>query len=146
MKKEEKLVSTKSKTKNMQETTIHGSQGKANSSIARNHDIQCFKCQDKGHIASQCPNNGEIEFDSEDDTESMPPLEECFDFEVEKLVHGDLLVTRRALSIQPKDDEDEEQCEHSFHTRCHVKGKVCTLIIDSGSYIYVASSFMVEKI
>ena len=34
MKKEEKLVSTKSKTKNTQETTIHGSRGKANSSIA----------------------------------------------------------------------------------------------------------------
>ena len=34
MKKEEKLVSTKSKTEYTQETTIHGSQGKANYSIA----------------------------------------------------------------------------------------------------------------
>ena len=73
--------------------------------------IKCFKCQGKGHIASQCPNkrvmivsdNGEIEFGSEDDTEFMPPLEECSDFEVEEHVHGDLLVTRRALSIQLKD-------------------------------------------
>ena len=36
---------------------------------------------------------GEIEYGSEDDTESMPPLEECFDFEVEEPMHGDLPVT-----------------------------------------------------
>ena len=73
-------------------------------------------------------------------------MEECYDFEVDELVHGDLLVTRRALSIQPKDDGDKEQCEHIFHTRCHVKGKVCTLIIDSGSCTNVYSSLMVEKL
>ena len=107
MKKEEKLVSTKSKTENTKETTIHGSQDKANSSIGRNRDTKCFKCQGKGHIASQCPNkramivrdNGEIESGSENDIESIPPLEECSNIEVEELVHGDLLVTRRALSI-----------------------------------------------
>ena len=32
----------------------------------------------------------------------MPSLEEYSDSEVEEPVHGDLLVTRRALSIQPK--------------------------------------------
>ena len=61
--------------------------------------------------------NGKIESSSEDDTESMPPLEECSYFEVEEHVHGDLLVTRRALSIQPKDDGDEEQRDHIFHSR-----------------------------
>ena len=66
--------------------------------------------------------NGEIESGSEGKTESMPPLDECSNFEVEEPVHGDLLVTRRALSIQPKNDGDEEQREHIFHTRCHVKG------------------------
>ena len=52
----------------------------------------------------------------------------------------------QALSIYPKDDRDEEQHEHIFHMRCHVKGKVCTLIIDSGSCTNVASSLMVEKL
>ena len=33
-----------------------------------------------------------------------------------------------------------------FHTRCHVKGKVCTLIFDSESCTNVASSLMVEKL
>ena len=154
MKKKEKLVSTKSKSENTQKTTIHGSRGKDNSCTARNHDIKYFKCQGRGHIASKCPNkrdmivrdNGEIEYGNEDDTESMPPLEDCSDFEVEEPMHGDLLVTRRALSIQPKDDGDEEQCEHIFHTRCHVKSKVCTMIIDGGDCTNVTSSLMVEKL
>ena len=90
--------------------------------------------------------NGQITYDSEDETESMEPLEECFNFEVEEPVHGDLLVTRRALSIQPEDDGDEEQRKHIFHTRYNVKGKVCTSIIDSGSCTNVASSLMVEKL
>ena len=90
--------------------------------------------------------DGEIESSSEEDTESMPPLEECFDFEVEEPMHGDLLVTRRALSIQPKDDGDEKQRDHIFHTRFHVKCKVCTLIIDSESCTNVVSSLMVEKL
>ena len=76
----------------------------------------------------------------------MSPLEECFDFEVEEPVHGDLFVTRRGLSIQPKDDGVDEQREHIFHTRFHLKGKVCTLIIDNGSCTNVARSFMVEKL
>ena len=154
MKKKEKLISTKSKTENTEETTIHGSQGKANSSTTRNCYIKCFKCQGRGHVASQCLNkrvmivrvNGQITYDSEDETESMAPLEECFNFEVQEPVHGDLLVTRRALSIQRKGDGDEEQREHIFHTRYNVKVKVCTSIIDSGSCTNVASSLMVEKL
>ena len=75
--------------------------------LLENFDIKCFKCQDRGHITSQCLNkiimivrdNGEIESSSEDDIESMPPLEECYDFKAEELVHGDLLVIRRVLSI-----------------------------------------------
>ncbi|KAJ4713022.1 Retrovirus-related Pol polyprotein from transposon 17.6 [Melia azedarach] len=55
--------------------------------------------------------------------DKMPPLEDCSDIEVEEPVHGDLLVTRRPLSILPKDDIDAEQREHIFYTRCHVKNK-----------------------
>ncbi|XP_031287923.1 uncharacterized protein LOC116146645 [Pistacia vera] len=88
--------------------------------------------------------NGEVESASSSDDE-MPPLEDFSDVEVEEPMCGDLLVTRRALSIQPKDEGDKEQCEHIFHTRCHVKDKVCTLIIDSGSCTNVAST-LVEKL
>ena len=47
--------------------------------------------------------DSEIEFDDKDDTESMPPLEDVDD---EKYTtQGELLVVRRALSMQAKEDD-----------------------------------------
>ncbi|KAJ4710331.1 Transposon Ty3-I Gag-Pol polyprotein [Melia azedarach] len=116
-------------------------------------DYASIWCQGFGHIASQCPNkrvmmvleNGRIESASSSEDE-MPPLADCSDIEIEEPVHGDLLITRKTLSIQPKDDVDVEQREHIFHTICHVKDKVCTMIIDSGSCTNVASALLVDKL
>jgi hypothetical protein len=67
-------------------TTSHVPQGKTGASTSRNRDIKCFRCQGRGHIASQCPNkqvmllqaNGEIVIDCEDsDTDDMPPCRRC---------------------------------------------------------------------
>ncbi|XP_038979137.1 uncharacterized protein LOC108510772, partial [Phoenix dactylifera] len=88
------------------------------------------RCQGVGHIASQCPNkramilldNGDIESVSSSD-DDMPPLEDCSDVEVAEPVVGDVLVTRRALNMQPKAGGNEEQREHIFHTRCHINDK-----------------------
>ncbi|KAL5801029.1 hypothetical protein ACOSQ3_032661 [Xanthoceras sorbifolium] len=104
-------------------------QGKPDSQPTRNRDIKCFKCLGAGHIASQCPNkrvmvlkdDGGIESEGESDGESMPPLEDADDFEYP--VGGELLVARRALSAQAKED-DEVQRENIFHTRCHVNDKL----------------------
>ncbi|KAL5787573.1 hypothetical protein ACOSP7_004522 [Xanthoceras sorbifolium] len=104
-------------------------QGKSDSQPTRNRDIKCFKCLVAGHIASQCPNkrvmvlkdDGGIESEGESDGESMPPLEDAGDFEYP--VGGELLVARRALSAQAKED-DEVQRENIFHTRCHVNDKL----------------------
>ena len=41
---------------------------------------------------------------------------------------------------------DEVQWENIFHTRCHIKDKVCSVIIDGGSCTNVASTTMVEKL
>ncbi|GKV07030.1 hypothetical protein SLEP1_g18841 [Rubroshorea leprosula] len=106
----------------------------------------------KGHVASQCPNkhtmilreDGEMETEGESDDESMPPLEGANDG-VEYAVDGELLVTRRALNVQAKED-DEVQRDNIFHMRCHVKNKVCSVIIDGGSCTNVASTVLVEKL
>ena len=129
----------------------HGNQGKFDSFTSRNYDIKCFKFQGMGHITSQCPNkrvmvmrdNGEIEMDNESNCDSMPSLED--DDGEEYYVQGELLVTRRALSVQAKEDDEVEQ-ENIFHTRCHVQNKVCSVIIDGGSCTNVASTTLVEKL
>ncbi|XP_040965164.1 uncharacterized protein [Gossypium hirsutum] len=42
--------------------------------------------------------------------------------------------------------KSEQQREHFFHTRCHVQGKLCRVIIDGESCTNVASTTMVEKL
>ena len=87
--------------------------------------------------------NGEIETDNESDCDSMPSLEDVDDEEC--VVQGELMVARRALSVQAKGD-DEVQRENIFHTRCHVQNKVCSVIIDGGSCTNVANTTLVEKL
>ena len=64
---------------------------------------------------------------------------------VEVVDEGELLVLRRAVSSQ-KANNHEEQREIIFHTRCTILGRVCSLIVDEGSYAYVASTTLVEKL
>ncbi|XP_073017829.1 uncharacterized protein [Primulina eburnea] len=60
-------------------------------------------------------------------------------------VVGEALVARRIMSAQVKEDEANQR-ENLFHTRCFVNQKVCNLIIDGGSCTNVASVEMVEKL
>ena len=56
-----------------------------------------------------------------------------------------MLVARRVLSLQTK-NEDEVQRGNIFHSRCYIKDKVCSVIIDGGSCTNVASITMVNKL
>jgi len=53
---------------------------------------------------------------------------------------------RRTLQVQVKEDETNQQRENIFHTRCYVQSKVCSLIIDSGSYVNVCNTTLVSKL
>src|SRR5262249_1820536 len=72
--------------------------------------------------------------------------EEDYDEGIEYATKDVTLVARCALSAQMKIDESEQQRENIFHTRCQVKDKVCSMIIDRGSCTNVASTILVEKL
>ncbi|KAL4351605.1 hypothetical protein GQ457_06G013870 [Hibiscus cannabinus] len=124
--------------------------GKGTTMLARSRDVQCFKCLGRGHIASQCPNrntmllrdDGEVESEQEEEENENDAIQEKE--ELEHAVEGEALIVKRSLSMQPM--EGDEQRENIFHTRCHIGGKVCFVIIDGGSCTNVASTLMVEKL
>ncbi|KAL4302965.1 hypothetical protein GQ457_10G011810 [Hibiscus cannabinus] len=123
--------------------------GKFEAMPNRTRDIKCFKCLGRGHIASQCPNKtvmflkdgGEIESEQDEEVESEVHTNHE---DLEYAVDGEVLVVKRSLSIQCV--EGEQQRENIFHTRCHIQGKVCSVIIDGGSCTNVASSLLIEKL
>ena len=88
--------------------------------------------------------DGEAETKRETDEESKQSLKEENEG-VEYPIIEDLLVVRRALNVQVK-EKDEVQCDNIFHTRCHIKNKVCSVIIDGGSCTNVARVELVEKL
>ncbi|XP_017984225.1 PREDICTED: uncharacterized protein LOC108663577 [Theobroma cacao] len=134
-----------SKTLNHKETT---------STRAPNVNKKCFKCQGFGHITSDCPNRRIISLVEEEVMEE-PSLEEVDDEleifnneEIEEVSadHGKALVVRRNLNTAMM-TEDESWLRHNiFHTRCTSQGKVCNVIIDSGSCENVIANYMVEKL
>ncbi|XP_073122230.1 uncharacterized protein [Henckelia pumila] len=120
----------------------------------RSRDIKCIRFQDIGHISSQCPNKklmiinacGDVESESDGENyDDMPALVDLDDGDGFGAVVGELLVTRRILNTQHK-EEEESRRENIFHTRCFVNGKVCSLIIDGGSCTNVVSCKLVEKL
>ncbi|KAG7572494.1 Integrase catalytic core [Arabidopsis suecica] len=128
--------------------TVTSGQDNKGKAVVRTRDVRCFKCQGRGHYANECSNRKIMvlldsgEFESEDEQpESPTSVEEHEEFPIK----GELLVARRSLSLQTK-SEEQEQRENLFHTRCHVQGKVCSLIIDGGSCTNVASESMVKKL
>uniref|UniRef100_A0A1J3GDV5 RNA-directed DNA polymerase n=1 Tax=Noccaea caerulescens TaxID=107243 RepID=A0A1J3GDV5_NOCCA len=122
--------------------------GVANPSKSKSH-IRCYKCQGMGHFANECVNkklfilldNGEIQPEQESEDE-VSSVEEEYE---ELPLQGELLVARRTLSLQTE-KEELIQRENLFHTRCLVKDKLCSLIIDGGSCKNVASISMVKKL
>ena len=89
--------------------------------------------------------DGEIMSSSEEfDCDDMPPLKDASDL---KYVVGDkVLVIRRSLSVQTKEDDVEQQRKSIFHTRCLINDKVYSMIIDNGSCTNVASVTLVRKL
>ena len=87
----------------------------------------------------------EEEGNNESDEDKMPELECCSDGSIEEPIKGDMLVTS-TLNTQMKEDCNEEQRDNLFHTRCHVQGKACSMIVDGGSCTNAVSTFLISRL
>ncbi|KAI4365338.1 hypothetical protein MLD38_021331 [Melastoma candidum] len=99
-------------------------------------------------MASECPTRRnviirELSDEEEEFEENADPVWDAEETE-EYPDEGKLLVVRKALSVTPA--KEESQRESIFHTRCTVAGKVCLVIVDSGSCTNAVSRTMVEKL
>ncbi|RDY01004.1 hypothetical protein CR513_15731, partial [Mucuna pruriens] len=111
----------------------------------RTSSIKCFKCLGKGHRVSQCPNrramvlrdNGEVE--SESSRVERSSSSEVKTSNEESHYEGDLLMVA-LLVMRPRHNEN------IFHSRYLVLGNLCSMIIDGGSCVNVASRRLVEKL
>ncbi|KAJ0566766.1 putative transcription factor interactor and regulator CCHC(Zn) family [Helianthus annuus] len=120
------------------------------SSTTSKHSRHCFRCQGVGHIASECANKRVITL-AEFEALSEPKFDEepNHQRDKEEVVigpdDGDCLVIHRALSGTAVHC-DNLQREALFRTRCTVRDKVCSLVIDGGSCTNVASQTMISKL
>jgi hypothetical protein len=111
---------------------------------------QCFKCKGYGHIQSECINKRVMTLEEIREAirrEEEEGCEEEEDGEGEEVQQADqdgvALVLQRVLTVR---EEEENQRNQLFHTRCTIGGRLCNLIIDSGSCTNVVSTELIEKL
>ncbi|XP_073120175.1 uncharacterized protein [Henckelia pumila] len=130
VKREDNKPMYKPKSDTKLEAPKQVAKGTSETSNTRSRDIKCFICHCIGHISSQCPNKklmvinawGDVESESDGKNyDDMPALVDPDDEDGFGTVVGELLVTRRILNTQHK-EEEESQRKNLFHTRCFVNG------------------------
>nr|KAJ0225433.1 hypothetical protein LSAT_V11C100031580 [Lactuca sativa] len=123
--------------------------------------IRCFKCQGFGHYQNACPNKRVVTLregvECREELEEEERLagifhdiqkeeEEEEEVEYEAPVYDTFLVLRTLKTQGVQTVADMDQRDQLFHTKCLVRDKWCSLIIDGGSCTNVASNEMVTKL
>ncbi|GAV90675.1 hypothetical protein CFOL_v3_34081 [Cephalotus follicularis] len=113
-------------------------------------DKRYFKCHGYGHFQAECPNKRVKSIKDIEEIKDGPKekeQEEKDSLDEENIIadpeDGELLVIRHALHV--KEVGDDDQRENIFHSRCIIKERVCSLIIDGGSCSNVAATTLVDK-
>ncbi|XP_056695519.1 uncharacterized protein [Spinacia oleracea] len=121
--------------------------------------VRCFKCQGFGHYQNACPNKRVVTlreavecreelFEEEKRLGDVFVFDESGDEEEEEGYEApiyDTSLVLRALQTQIS-PTDLDQRDQLFHTKCLVKDKWCSVIVDGGSCTNAASSEMVSKL
>lgn len=116
----------------------------------------CFKCGQIGHYMNDCPNRrndpraGVIAEGGEEShlEDESPKYDDDGEHEREEIEpeEGECLVIQRVLAT-PKQDDNQPWLRHNiFRTRCKSHGKICSLVIDGGSFENFVSQEMVDKL
>jgi len=118
--------------------------------------IVCHKCQGRGHVVAQCPRRRTMIINEQGEWESESEPEEDAPRYDEELKHdegveiqpdeGDnnCFVSRRVLSVGAVKEENNQR-HNLFHTRGMLNDKLCSIIVDNGSYNNITSQELVER-
>ncbi|RDY11986.1 hypothetical protein CR513_03277, partial [Mucuna pruriens] len=99
---------------------------------SKSNNIKCFKCLGKRHIASQSPNKKSMIISI---TQSLSKSNSKASYEYS--------LDREGNSLLVGEDDDKGR-ENIFHSLCHVIGQLCSIIIDGGSNVNIASLRLVS--
>lgn len=116
---------------------------------ARTNALRCFTCGKRGHIQTACPKQTRrgLVIQDADDTSPLFDESESDHEDTEDVIHGDTgvcLVLRRSC-LQPQPSQESWLRSNLFRT-CTIQGKICKLIIDSGSCSNVIAQEAVCKL
>ncbi|XP_013632989.1 PREDICTED: uncharacterized protein LOC106338594 [Brassica oleracea var. oleracea] len=122
----------------------------ASSRPARTNVPRCFTCGEHGHIQTACPKNTKCGLMIQETEDAEPQYDDydATDDDNTDIIQGDTclnLVLRRNFLL-PKASQESWLRTNLFRLTCTINGRVCKLIIDSGSCTNVMSFEAAQKL
>lgn len=126
----------------------------AQSRPARTGALRCYTCGENGHIQTTCPQRNRRGFLNQDSNIDDEPKYDDYDSDSPpntetEFIAGDtgpqILVLRRNCLL-PRSSQESWLRTSLFRSTCTINGKICKLIIDSGSCTNVVSAVAVKKL
>ncbi|KAH9686841.1 hypothetical protein KPL70_014533 [Citrus sinensis] len=136
--------------------------GQSSKTQSSGSGLRCFNCGENGHRMTECKKGGkygkglfvgteESEDYQEEETEEFA-IEPTFDSSgsaqsvEEHSDSGPMLIVNRAFFTPKGQDNDKWLRQNIFQTTCTIGGKVCRMVIDSGSCENVISEEAITKL